>query len=216
MTETLENNKDLHFKGQYSGEVTVAFFRAHWIELLPHVVMHLVIFAAMIVLAIIFPTDLFLFFKTSLGQIVVLLGVLLMTYFIHNFFNKLVNHFLSTVILTNLRVVENHKTIFIKDQQVSLDLKVVQDVQKEQNGILENLLNFGELILMMSSSDIHIIQHVPNPNFHFRLLNRVKLEIRQKQPGVKNDEREHRSILFENFSLSREEEREKSEFPKSE
>lgn len=211
MTENIENNRDLHFKGQYSGEVTVAFFRSHWIELLPHIAIHLVVLAALISLLIIFPNDIIVFLKTSLGQIVLLLGIFLMTYFIHMFFIKLANHFLSTVILTNLRIVENRKSIFLKDFQVSLDLKMVQDVKKEQTGIFENLLNFGELIFMMSSSDIRIIKYVPNPNFHFRLVNRIKLEVIQKRLNTKDQDRAHQSILFENFSLSREEEREKSE-----
>ena len=198
-------NKDLHFKGQYVDENVVAFFRAHWISLLPDIAFQLFIVVAPVVLFIYFPREITDFVQTTLGQIVLLLGILLMTYFIHNFFIKIINHFLSSIIITNLRIVENQKTIFIKDFQISLDLKMVQDVKKEQNGIPENLLNFGELIFMMSSSDVRKIQFVPNPNFHFRLVNRVKMEIRQKQSGMTGVERGRpHAGLFEDFTLQRE------------
>ena len=199
------NNKDLHFKGQYAGEVVVAFFRAHWLKLVPAIAFQIFVWAVVIGIFIIFPTEIFDFIKSPLGQIILLLSVGLFTYFIHNFFIKLVNHFLSTCIITNLRIIENQKTIFLKDLQVSLDLKVVQDVHKEQNGILENLFNCGELLFMMSSSDIRMIHYVPNPNFHFRLVNRIKLEVRQKQQmPLGSDRGRPQSLLFEDYSLQRE------------
>lgn len=200
MAESTENKKDLHFKGQYADEQVEAFFRAHWITLVPGIIAH---FFFLIVIAVVFgnfSSEIAAFFRTSIGEIVLILSVFLLTYFIHNFFIKLINHFLNTVILTNLRIVEIQKMIFVKDLQISLDLRMVQDVKKLQNGILENVVNFGELIFMMSSSDVRVIKFVPNPNFHFRLINRVKLEAVQKRIGDKNNTRSHQSILFENFT----------------
>lgn len=205
MTETFKN-KDLHFKGQYTDEVVAAFFRAHWITMLPDMVVHFFFAVLIFVIFGSYSSEIISFFKTSLGAIVLILSVFLITYFIHNFFVKLVNHFLNTVIITNFRIVEIQKVIFIKDFQVSLDLKMVQDVKKEQNGILENILNFGELIFMMSSSDIRVMKFVPNPSFHFRMINRIKLENMQKQILPGEQPRQQQSILFENFSPSREKE----------
>lgn len=203
---SLETNKDLHFKGQYTDEDIIAFFRAHWITLLPFIVVHCFFFVVLGVIFFNFSTEILAFFTTPLGEIVLLLSVFLMTYFIHSFFIRLINHFLNTVIITNLRIVENQKMIFLKDLQISLDMRVVQDVKKQQNGILENILNFGELIFMMSTSDVRVFKFVPNPNFHFRLVNRIKLENAQKQLVVKEQTRPHQSILFENFTSSRQKE----------
>jgi len=77
---------------------------------------------------------------------------------------------------------------------------MIQDVEKKQNGFLKNILNFGELIIIMSSADMRTIRFAPNPNFHFRLVNRLKLE--SKQNIGKDNQRQHQPILFENFTFS--------------
>ncbi len=200
MVESIENKKDLHFKGQYADEQVEAFFRAHWITLVPGIIANIFFLVVIAVIFGSFSSEIAAFFRTSIGELVLILSVFLLTYFIHNFFIKLVNHFLNTVIVTNLRIVEIQKMIFVKDLQISLDLRMVQDVKKMQNGILENVMNFGELIFMMSSSDVRVIKFVPNPNFQFRLINRVKLEAVQKRLGAKDNTRSHQSILFENFT----------------
>jgi len=202
MTQDSVNNKDLHFKGQYANEHVVAFFRLHWITLLPDLVFN---FFLVVVLAVIFGTffsPIIAFFGTPVGQTVLVLTVFLMSFFIHNFYTKLINYFLNTVIITNIRIVENQKVVFIKDLQISIDMKMIQDIQKEQNGILKNILNFGELIIMMSSSDTRIFKCVPNPNFHFRLINRIKLEYTHNQLIPKDQGRDHRSILYKDYTFS--------------
>jgi hypothetical protein len=142
------------------------------------------------------------FFSTPIGEVVLIAAVLVAMYFIHTFYIKLINHFLNTVIITNFRIVEVQKMIFIKDLQISLDVSMIQDVEKKQNGIIKNILNFGELIIVMSSADTRTIRFVPNPNFHFRMINRLKLEYRQKHLGIKEVQRPHHPILHENFSFS--------------
>lgn len=206
-----KNNKDLHFKGQYADEHVEAFFRSHWITMLPHLFINLFFFAIIAVLVVSFYSTLVTFASTPAGQIVFVLAMLILTYCIHQFFMKFVNHFLYTVIITNFRIVEIQNIIFVKDLQVSLDMSMIQDVEKKQNGIFKNILNFGELIVVMSSSDIRVIKFVPNPNFQFRLVNRLKLEWKQKQMGIKEPSRQHQSILFENLTLSEQ----RKEYPTS-
>lgn len=202
MTLTPQNNKDLHFKGQYADEVVIAFFREHWITLLPHIVVHVVFAACIVTLFLNFLDALLAFFSTPIGEIVLIAAVLVSSYFIHAFYIRLINYFLNMVIITNIRIVEIQKMIFIKDLQISLDMSMIQDVEKKQNGIIKNILNFGELTVVLSSSDTRTIRFVPNPNFHFRMINRLKLEYRQKHLGIKEVQRPHYPILHENFSFS--------------
>jgi hypothetical protein len=176
MNDPLINNKDLHFKGQHSDEVVIAFFRSHWITLVPLFIIYTFFMATTLILLMSFANQIIYFFSTSIGKIALILCIFLLTYFIHHFFIRLINHFLSYVIITNLRIVEIQKIIFVKDLQFSHNLKMIQDIEKEQNGLLKNILSFGELIIKMSSSEIRTLSFVPNPNFHFRLLNRLRLE----------------------------------------
>ena len=194
MTENIPDKKDLHFKGQYTDETMVAFFRSHWITMLPHIIMHFFLVVVVAVMLASFPDVIFPFFKTAIGNFILPIIILLYTYTVHRFFIVLVNHFLNMTIITNLRVVELQKAVFIKDLQISLDMGVIQDIKKEQKGIWENILHFGSLIIMMSSSDVHVIRFVPNPNFHFRLINRIKLEYLQKQLKDNNQSRPHDHI----------------------
>lgn len=202
MTQTPQTNKDLHFKGQYADEVVIAFFREHWITLLPHIVVHVVFAACIVTLFLNFFDALLAFFSTPIGEIVLIAAVLVSSYFIHAFYIRLINYFLNMVIISNIRIVEIQKMVFIKDLQISLDMSMIQDVEKKQNGIIKNILNFGELTVVLSSSDTRTIRFVPNPNFHFRLINRLKLEYRQKHQGIKDHQRPHQPILYENFSFS--------------
>lgn len=197
-----KQNKDLHFKGQYADEHVEAFFRSHWITLMPHIFVNLFFLAIIAILFVNFYSTLLTFVSTPPGEIVFVLSMLILTYSIHLFFIKFVNHFLYTVIITNFRIVEIQNIIFIKDLQVSLDMSMIQDVEKKQNGIFKNILNFGELIVVMSSSDIRVIKFVPNPNFQFRLINRLKLEWKQKRTELKDHTRQHQPILFENLTFS--------------
>lgn len=202
MTQDSSGNKDLHFKGQYANEHVIAFFRSHWITLLPDIVFNFFFVAVLSVVFGSFFSPILAFFGTPVGQTVMVVTVFLISFFIHNFYIKLINYFLNTVIITNFRIVENQKIVFMKDLQISIDMKMIQDIEKEQNGILKNILNFGELIIMMSSSDTRIFKFVPNPNFHFRLINRLKLENSQNQMIPKDQVRDHQSILYRDYTLS--------------
>lgn len=195
------NNKDFQFKGQYANEVVIDFFRPHWVTLMPHLFIHILILAVLGVVAANFYELVFSFLRTDTGRFVFIGSVLVGTYAIHNFFIKFISHFLKVVIITNLRIVEVQNILFVNDLQSSLDVNMIQDVEKIQKGIIKNLLKFGELTIILSSSDTRTLRFVPNPNYHFRLINRLKLE--SKQFGVKEPARQHQSILFENLTLDR-------------
>jgi len=202
MNDLSTNNKDRHFKGQYADEEVVAFFRSHWIILLPHLLIHAFFLAVFVAVFVVFFPFIISFFITPLGEVVMVVAVICITYFIHRFFIRLVTQFLHTVIITNFRIVEIEKFILFKDVQLSLDMKMIQDIEKEQNGFWKNILNFGELIIMMSSSDIRVLKYVPNPDFHFRLINRIKRAYVQKRFQDKIQDRpQHSPILHENLTF---------------
>lgn len=197
MTSIIENNKDKYFKGQYVDEEVVTFFREHWIKLLPE----LIIFGAVVTVltAFIFNFERIADASPSIlvSRIILFLTVIAFGYFIHRFFWKIISYFLNTVILTNFRIVEVSKilfVIFVHDSQQTFDMKEIQDIQKKQDGFWKNILRFGTLIIMMSSSDIKTIKYVPNPDYHFRLVNRIKRTYIQRRVQHKDITRQHDRI----------------------
>ena len=200
MTNDL-NNKDFHFKGQYADEELVGFFRKHWITLIPDFIIHGIFVAAGILAWIFFPGQIVLMMSNIWGAIVITIAILVLSYGIHHFFIKLINHFLHTVIITNFRIVEIDKIMFVKDSHMSLDMKMIQDIEKAQKGFWKNALRYVELMIMMSSADVRIIKYVPNPDYHFRLINRLKAQTIQRDTHIKTPPREHQTILHENLTF---------------
>ncbi len=197
MTEYVQSNKDRYFKGQYYDEECITFFRQHWITLLPELLMYGVFGMMLLISGFYFVNAVNFSMKEFFPQFFFLTLLALLTYFIHRFFFRLFNHFLHTVILTNFRIVDVTKVlfvIFIRDTQQTFDMKEIQDIQKQQDGFWKNVLRFGVLIIMMSSSDIKRIYYVPNPDYHFRLVNRIKRIYIQQRVQDKQQERPHESL----------------------
>lgn len=179
--ENPRNNKDRYFRGQYPDEEVIAFFRCHWVAILPDFLMY-IFFVGLFITAMVFFVGIPITEAAKpfmQAATVLLVGV--MTYFFHHIFVNLINHFLETVIITNFRVVEVKKTIFLKDSQDSFYMEMIQDVEKDQVGLFKNILRFGELVIRLSSNDTRVIKYVPNPDYHFRLMNKIKQEYIQKR-----------------------------------
>lgn len=167
------NNKNLHFQGQYSNETVLAFFRRHWSLVLPHLLITFLFIFLLVVALIILPrADIQENFR-SYFQILMVALILLISLFLHSAFIMGLKHFLNIVIITDLRIVEVKKSLFMKDSQDSLLLGDILDVQRNQNGFWKNVLEYGELLIMLQSGE-RILSYVPNPSYHFRLINMAK------------------------------------------
>lgn len=181
METNSQNNKDRYFKGQYADEEVITFFRCHWLSLLPDFVMYLV-FSAICG---------FVWFNISIiganpglkpyFEVMLVVLVVGMSFFFHHIFVNLINHFLETVIITDFRIVEIKKTIILKDTHDSFNMEMIQDIGKEQVGIWKNILRFGDIVIHLASNETKTIKFVPNPDYHFRLMNRIKKEHMQRR-----------------------------------
>lgn len=202
------SNKNLHFKGQMENEEIVTFFRRHWIVLLPHAIPFLLYLAVIGV----FLSNLPKFQLPSIDQFFFQLLVILVTvataYMIHRFFLKMIDHYLNVVIITNQRVVEIKKSLFVHDGKESVDMRKVQDIQKQQNGLIKNFIRCGELFITLGTSEPKVLSNVPNPDYHFRLLNRLKGEIISK---ISQEQRPHQSVYLTTDAVNAEPVREKPE-----
>ncbi len=161
-----------NFKGQFEDEHVLCYFRKHWIQIIPRLSV-LPLFLISIFVG-------FLFFdplsrQELFGDILVVFGVILMTYLIHRVFLDVLHFYLHTVMITNYRIVEVDRSVFLRDSKTSIDLANVQDIQKKQSGLMQSLFNYGSLIIVLSgTSETLTLNMVPRPEYQFKKINQVK------------------------------------------
>ncbi|MFA6306092.1 MAG: hypothetical protein WC651_05240 [Candidatus Gracilibacteria bacterium] len=172
-------NKDRFFKGQQAGEEFVCFFRHHWIELLKDIIYFLILLT-LAILAISAIEKIKIMVKESTELKMLFLTCFIMgNFYLHKFFLKLMNHFVNIGIITDRRVIDHKKTIFLSDTIDSIDMAQIQNIEKIEEGLLPTILGFGDIKIYLSASDaVKTFCSVPNAKFHFRCISRQK-EIRQ-------------------------------------
>ncbi len=175
------DNTDRHFPGQQKREEIVLFTRLHPIILLPHV-------AAFLVSVAFFPAIVYGLKAISPGAPSLLMQALFLalfvgyTYFFHFFFNKILNYYLNIVILTNYRVIILQKTVFFCNNKDTIDLYKIQDLKKEQDGLLCTILDYGSVVIEVSAiHETKTIHHIPNPEKWFKVLNKAKRQYIEKR-----------------------------------
>ncbi len=64
---------------------------------------------------------------------------------IHAFFLTCINYFLDFIMVTNKRVIEVHKSVFLREEMNEIPFDFIRAIHHEKRGILANVLNFGML-----------------------------------------------------------------------
>lgn len=176
----IKSPNEFHFRGQMQDEKVIEFFRRHWLVLLPDILPFLLYMTGLIV----FVASIGRFRLPSLNepffQLLVALALIGTALLIHRFFLKMIEYFMRTVIITNFRVVEVRKSLFLHDDKHSIVMKRIQDIQKQQKGIVKSLIRVGELVIIISFSDPRVLRNVPSPDYHYRLLNQVRTTLAER------------------------------------
>lgn len=183
-------NKDLHFKGQQANEFLICFFRRHWISLLREFV-YFAVFLLIIGLVILKTNEIQRVIHDSRElRFLFVIGFLVGTIYIHRFFMKLLNHYLSVSIITDRRIIDHQKTLFLTDTMDAVDMAQIQNIERIGEGLLPNLLRYGDIkIYLSSSAAFRTLACVPNDKFHFRCITRQKEALQQQL-----QERQHLGI----------------------
>lgn len=178
------NNLDRYFKGQQTNETFVCFCRHHWITLFKEIVFF-AIFALLMGYVISQVETIKEILQGSREmKLLFLTGFLMATLYIHKFFIKLLNYFVNIGIITDTRIIDHKKTLFFVDTMDSLDMAQIQNIERVGEGILPNLLGYGDIkIYLTASSGVKTFNCIPNAKFHFRCMNRQK-EARQNMQRV--------------------------------
>ncbi|MBT6068420.1 hypothetical protein HOG48_01560 [Candidatus Peregrinibacteria bacterium] len=167
------DNTDRSFIGQQKHEEIMLCTRLHPIIILPYVFGIALITA--IFFAIVYGTSNVIPKGEIMGQIL-LFGVFsAYMYYLHRFFNKLLNYYLHVVILTNYRVIEVIKTVYFCNNKDTIDLHKIQDLKKDQDGLFCTIFNYGTLVVEVSAiHETKRVRYLPNPDKWFQTLNKVK------------------------------------------
>lgn len=174
MNPTFEDNTNRNFQGQQPMEGVICFCRKHPIVLLrSFIILTGLMVSASLGIFFIFNTGM-LSESVTLKMLLSLLLVLI-TGTHHFFFLKIFNYFLEIMILTNYRVIDLKKSVFMQDDKEIIDLHEIQDIKKNQDGILPNFLNYGDIkIATASLSTSMTLRRLPNPEYYLNQINQTK------------------------------------------
>ena len=175
------DNKDFIFKGQTIDETYICFFRKHWSTILKYVILMVIILIFGIYILSKSSRILESIQSSREAKILFFTLFIIGTMIIHRTFYKLLNYFVNTVVITNIRIIDHQKDIFFKDIQKAVRMEQIQDVERIADGFFPNLLNYGDIkIYLNASSAVKLFRYVPNAKFHFRCINR-QIEERRKE-----------------------------------
>lgn len=143
------------FQAKDRGEAFEFYYHQHWIRLLWPVV-RLVAWNALIGTAFVtmLSADLFTDPLTRHTILTILTGFFVLTHF--DFLLRFAHYLLYVIVVTDKRVHRIKKTLLTLDDHESTDLWVLQDIDKRQHGIIQNLLGYGSLILQAQDTQVRI------------------------------------------------------------
>ncbi len=169
------SNKDKYFKGQQENENFICFFRHHWISLVREII-YFLLFITGVVFSLINIEEIRDLIQTRQEmRYIFFMLFILGTFLFHRSFVKIFNYFVCVGIITDIRIIDNERTLFFKDDLDSIDMSQIQDIEMIAQGLLPNLLNYGDLKIFLSATNaVKNFKAVPNARFHFRCINRQK------------------------------------------
>ncbi len=165
------------------------FFRKHWTHFLKPLIFGLAIGLLAVFFFLILGSIITVFRITIFYSLFAFIAIIAFAVFIHTFFIQTFNYFFNVIIITDCRVVIARKTVFLKNDNDAIDLTKIQDIGVISRGIFRNYLNYGALVIILSTSapPVHI-PFVPNPHYYLEKLNQVKREyIIRRQEGRKTE-----------------------------
>jgi hypothetical protein len=151
------------------------YFRQHWIRMLwPILTM---MSGTLIVLAV----GITVFgFVTLPNEIVRRICLLFLTAFLlglhFQFVARFYRHFLYIIVVTDRRIHRIKKQLLSLDDHQCIDLGSLQEIQKRQHGIVQNMLGFGSLILEAQETELKI-HFVPRISHQYATIMHIQAEL---------------------------------------
>ncbi len=161
MVITPDSRRQIDFPGKDQGEEFQFYFRQHWIRLW-WPVCRLIGWTALIVAGayiakITFDED------TAVNMRHAVLAILCACFLFAQcaFLAAFYKYFLYVIIITDKKVHRIKKTLLTVNDHQSIDLWTLEDITKNQHGIIQNIFGFGTLVLVMQTQDALRIHFTP-------------------------------------------------------
>lgn len=172
--DDLVDNTDRNFRGQQRLETVTCFSRKHPIVLLrSFLIMFGMMLAASVGIYFILTMETEVFSGGLKAMAVLFFVGITLTH--HLFFLRMFHYFLEIMIITNYRVIDLRKSVFLHDGKEIIDLHEIQDIKKNQDGLLPNLLNYGDIKIATASISTAMTLHtLPRPEYYLNQINQTK------------------------------------------
>lgn len=169
----------IQFPGMDETEIFQFYYCQHWLRLLRSAG---VLFLWMIGFAVLTYVTGVWTIEDALTRRVITIGLALF-FLIPNitFLVRLYTYFLYVVIVTDRKVHRFKRTLLAMDRHENIDLSVLQDLQKSQRGIVQNMLGFGTLILEAQNTQL-IIHFTPRIDTVYNAIIQLRGNARNQIP----------------------------------
>ncbi|MCC7197681.1 hypothetical protein IT413_05840 [Candidatus Peregrinibacteria bacterium] len=155
-------------------EEIILSIQDHWIILVKPVfliISGVVLFLFMTYLAVLLkPTSAFL------GLAALFFGTVFLGLCVHFFFIFLLHWEISALVFTTKRIIDLRFFPYVEDDVVHTEIVTINEIEKRKRGILQNLLNYGEVIVIVPGKSGSVEFHnVPHPGRIANFIENIKL-----------------------------------------
>jgi hypothetical protein len=165
------------FKGQLKYEHFQFFFRKHWIRFIQPILFTIPVGLLILVILMAVGQVTLLVDYTFVRALYTHFTLIVAVIYLMLASMQMINFYFDMCIVTDTRILIIKKTIFLRNNSDAIDLTKIQDIAVESHGVLSNYLQYGKLIITLSTSAPPIVIHyVPDPHFYLEWINRVKRE----------------------------------------
>lgn len=173
-------NRSKSFPGQQPGEEVEHMAVFHWMTLVPFFFYISLILAFLIGLNFFsdFFTELSSFARFFVNTVTIAIVIQLVCF-------RLYNYFLKVMIITNHRLIDIRHSVFLKREREVIPMFNIQDLRYQQNGIFPRIFNYGDLIVLGSSSDVkYQFHYVIKVNKIHHLLGEIRQKLMRENPAL--------------------------------
>ncbi len=170
----------IDFPGRHEDEEFQFYFRQHWIRLWTPF-WHLLLWTALFIAGIFAIQSALVGANSPTTRHVFL--ILLSVFFLITqlgFLARFYTYFLYVIIISDKKVHRIKKTMLIVNDHQSIDLWTLEDITKNQHGIIQNILGFGTLVLVMQGQDALRIHFTPSINQKHEIIMKLREQARHR------------------------------------
>lgn len=126
-------------------EEVIASLQNHWISLLKPFL--LLSFSWLVFFLLFTSADFLRTTSTLISSIILIIDFFILIVSHHFFFLFLLEYLISSMVVTNQRLIEINFFPFVRDDVSYIEIKEIHEIEKKKHGIFKNILNYGEVQL---------------------------------------------------------------------